>query len=68
MGTAEWTAPTHQGDIDAEVRVPGSKSITNRAYLLAALAAEPTVVRYPLDSRDARLMLDALAVLGAPSE
>lgn len=68
LGTTEWIAPTQQGEINAEVRVPGSKSITNRAYLLAGLAQEPTIVRHPLDSRDARLMLDALSVLGAPSE
>ncbi|MGH3520088.1 MAG: 3-phosphoshikimate 1-carboxyvinyltransferase [Haloechinothrix sp.] len=54
--------------MNAEVRVPGSKSITNRAYVLAALASAPTTVRHPLDSRDAQLMLDALTVLGAPSE
>jgi len=50
------------------VRVPGSKSITNRAYVLAALAAAPTRVRTPLDSRDARLMLGALTALGGRSE
>jgi len=50
--------------LDASVRIPGSKSITNRAYVLAALSAEPTLVRAPLDSRDARLMLGALSSLG----
>ena len=50
------------------MRVPGSKSITNRAYVLAALAAAPTRVRTPLDSRDARLMLGALTALGGRSE
>lgn len=68
MGPNDWSTPTHRGTLDAVVRVPGSKSITNRAFLLAALAAEPTLVRHPLDSRDARLMLEALRVLGAPSE
>lgn len=68
MTSDAWLAPTRQGDVDATVRVPGSKSITNRAFLLAALASEPTTVRHPLDSRDARLMLAALAALGAPSE
>jgi 3-phosphoshikimate 1-carboxyvinyltransferase len=57
-----------EGPVDAAIRVPGSKSITNRAYLLAALASAPTRVRAPLDSRDAQLMLQALAVLGARSE
>jgi len=63
-----WIAPVAEGPLDAAVRVPGSKSITNRAYVLAALASAPTRVRAPLDSRDARLMLDALAMLGARSE
>src|SRR5438067_1709999 len=63
-----WSAPGVSGPLDATVRVPGSKSITNRAYLLAAQSAVPTLVRAPLDSRDARLMLDALATLGATCE
>ncbi|PXY19301.1 3-phosphoshikimate 1-carboxyvinyltransferase [Prauserella muralis] len=63
-----WTAPVAEGKLDAAVRVPGSKSITNRAYVLAALSAGPTLVRDPLDSRDARLMLGALDRLGAASE
>ncbi|WP_020660317.1 3-phosphoshikimate 1-carboxyvinyltransferase [Amycolatopsis benzoatilytica] len=63
-----WTAPVAGASLDAAVRVPGSKSITNRAYVLAALASAPTRVRHPLDSRDTRLMLGALAALGARSE
>ncbi|SFQ73352.1 3-phosphoshikimate 1-carboxyvinyltransferase [Amycolatopsis arida] len=54
--------------VNATVRVPGSKSITNRAYVLAALATGPVLVRAPLDSRDARLMLGALAALGGRAE
>lgn len=54
--------------VDAGIRVPGSKSITNRAFVLAALSAGPTLVREPLESRDARLMLDALTALGARCE
>lgn len=68
MGPNGWHTPTLRGPLDASVRVPGSKSITNRAFLLAALASAPTLVRHPLDSRDARLMLDALRALGAGSE
>lgn len=45
--------------------MPGSKSITNRAYVLAAIAAGETFVREPLESRDATLMLGALDALGA---
>ncbi len=63
-----WAAPTADGPIDAAVRVPGSKSITNRAFVLAALSSGDTLVRDPLDSRDARLMLSALDRLGADSE
>ncbi|GAA3580351.1 3-phosphoshikimate 1-carboxyvinyltransferase [Amycolatopsis ultiminotia] len=63
-----WPAPVASAALDATVRVPGSKSITNRAYVLSALASAPTRVRVPLDSRDTRLMLGALATLGARSE
>ena len=42
------------------VRLPGSKSISNRVLLLAALAAGTTTVRALLDSDDTRVMLDAL--------
>ncbi|WP_235022535.1 3-phosphoshikimate 1-carboxyvinyltransferase [Amycolatopsis alkalitolerans] len=63
-----WSAPAASGALDAAVRVPGSKSITNRAYVLAALSEGPTLVREPLDSRDTRLMLGALSALGASSE
>jgi 3-phosphoshikimate 1-carboxyvinyltransferase len=63
-----WIAPVAKAPLDAEVRVPGSKSITNRAYVLAALAGAPTRVRAPLDSRDTRLMLGALTTLGGRSE
>lgn len=47
------------------VRVPGSKSLTNRYLLLAALAQSPSRLRAPLDSRDSRLMMAALEQLGA---
>ncbi len=62
-----WAAPTATDPIDADVRVPGSKSITNRAFVLAALSEGETLVREPLDSRDARLMLGAIDALGAAS-
>lgn len=47
------------------MRLPGSKSVTNRALLLAALADGTSVVRRPLRSRDTELMAAALRVLGA---
>jgi 3-phosphoshikimate 1-carboxyvinyltransferase len=46
------------------VRLPGSKSISNRVLLLAALAEGSTLVHEPLDSDDTRVMLDALRALG----
>ncbi len=46
------------------VAVPGSKSITNRALLLAALADAPSVLHQPLRSRDTDLMAAALRALG----
>lgn len=42
---ALWPAPTADGAVRATVTVPGSKSVTNRALVLAALAAEPGWVR-----------------------
>nr|BFF02846.1 3-phosphoshikimate 1-carboxyvinyltransferase [Streptoalloteichus tenebrarius] len=52
----------------ATVRVPGSKSITNRALLLAALADGPSLLRAPLRSRDTELMAAALRALGVRVE
>ena len=46
------------------VRLPGSKSISNRVLLLAGLAEGRTAVHDLLDSDDTRVMLDALASLG----
>ncbi len=46
------------------VRLPGSKSISNRVLLLAGLAAGTTAVHELLDSDDTRVMLEALAALG----
>jgi 3-phosphoshikimate 1-carboxyvinyltransferase len=65
---ADWPAPTASGAVDATVRVPGSKSITNRALILAALASEPGWVRRPLRSRDTLLMAEGLRALGVGIE
>ena len=46
------------------VRLPGSKSISNRVLLLAALAEGETLVHEPLASDDTQVMLDALRALG----
>jgi len=50
------------------VRLPGSKSISNRVLLLAALSQGVTTITDLLDSDDTRVMLDALAVLGCQIE
>lgn len=50
------------------IKLPGSKSISNRVLLLAALAQGETVVRDLLDSDDTRVMLDALGKLGVSVE
>ncbi|MCA1978610.1 MAG: 3-phosphoshikimate 1-carboxyvinyltransferase [Thiobacillus sp.] len=50
------------------VRLPGSKSISNRVLLLAALSGGTTQVRALLDSDDTRVMLDALRTLGVGVE
>ena len=47
-----WPAPHPDGPVHATVRLPGSKSITNRALVLAALSDGPSVVRQALRSRD----------------
>ncbi|WP_326623833.1 3-phosphoshikimate 1-carboxyvinyltransferase [Streptomyces decoyicus] len=59
-----WPAPSTEGPVRATVSVPGSKSLTNRALLVAALADGPSTVRGPLRSRDSTLMAAALRSLG----
>ncbi|MCF3961409.1 3-phosphoshikimate 1-carboxyvinyltransferase [Streptomyces fuscigenes] len=65
---ALWPAPHATGPVEATVTVPGSKSVTNRALVLAALAAEPGWLRRPLRSRDTLLMADALRAMGVGIE
>uniref|UniRef100_A0AAU2V308 3-phosphoshikimate 1-carboxyvinyltransferase n=1 Tax=Streptomyces sp. NBC_00003 TaxID=2903608 RepID=A0AAU2V308_9ACTN len=65
---ALWPAPLASGAVDATVTVPGSKSVTNRGLVLAALAAEPGWLRRPLRSRDTLLMAEALRTLGVGIE
>ncbi len=60
-----WAPPPAQGAVSATVRLPGSKSITNRALILAALAETPTTIVGPLQARDTDLMVDAIVGLGA---
>ncbi|MFC5380582.1 3-phosphoshikimate 1-carboxyvinyltransferase [Aquipuribacter nitratireducens] len=63
--TAGWPAPTPVHPVEATVRLPGSKSLTNRYLVLAGLADEPSRLRHPLRSRDTLLMAQALRELGA---
>lgn len=59
-----WPAPRARGPLDATVALPGSKSVTNRMLVLAALADGRSRVRRPLRSRDTELMAAALRGLG----
>ncbi len=61
---ALWRAPSPATAVDGVVRLPGSKSLTNRALVLAALADGPSEVRAALRSRDTLLMAGALRLLG----
>ena len=59
-----WSAPVCPDPVDAVVEVPGSKSITNRALILAALSDGPSRIGRALRSRDTDLMAEALRTLG----
>jgi len=59
-----WLAPHTRTPIDGVITVPGSKSITNRAFILAALADGPSAIVGALRSRDTNLMLAALKSIG----
>ncbi|WP_133616204.1 3-phosphoshikimate 1-carboxyvinyltransferase [Leucobacter luti] len=61
---AHWPAPTAAAPIDVRVALPGSKSLTGRELILAALADGPGTLHAPLHSRDSALMVDALRDLG----
>ena len=65
-----WSAPYRGGltsvgePVNAKITIPGSKSATNRALILAAIAKSPSRLRKPLSSRDADLMVKGLQSLG----
>jgi len=63
---APWPAPTVSGPVAGSVTVPGSKSQSNRALLLAALSGGDCVVAGAAASRDTSLMVGALCALGIP--
>lgn len=60
-----WRAP-YRGlkPVHATITIPGSKSVTNRALILSALASSPSMLRRPLRSRDTELMAQGLRSLG----
>jgi 3-phosphoshikimate 1-carboxyvinyltransferase len=68
MPSADWAAPAADGPVAARVVLPGSKSLTNRYLVLAALANDVSRLRSPLRSRDTALMAGALRTLGADIE
>lgn len=66
--TFPWAAPRARDALDATVVVPGSKSVTNRALVLAALADGPSRLARPLRARDTDLMVRALHAMGTTIE
>lgn len=69
LSPGDWPAPLAPASSEAAgknalVHIPGSKSLTNRYLLLAALADSPSYLRAPLHSRDSALMIEALRQLG----
>jgi 3-phosphoshikimate 1-carboxyvinyltransferase len=63
-GVTVWATPHPRGPVDAVVSLPGSKSLTARALVLAALADGPSRLVRPLRARDTTLMAAGLAALG----
>ena len=60
-----WPAPFRGAHpVEATIEIPGSKSVTNRALILAAQANSPSVLRKPLVSRDSELMSAGLQAMG----
>ena len=60
-----WPAPFRgRKPISSQVTIPGSKSVTNRALILAAQATSSSIIRRPLISRDSELMSAGLVALG----
>jgi len=59
-----WAAPAAAGPVSARIRLPASKSITNRALVLAALSDRPARIANPLRARDTLLAAAALRAMG----
>jgi 3-phosphoshikimate 1-carboxyvinyltransferase len=65
VDSGHWKAPLANQPVTGQLQIPGSKSLTNRELVLAALADGPSTIKRPLHSRDSRLMIEALKSLGA---
>ncbi|MGW9632171.1 3-phosphoshikimate 1-carboxyvinyltransferase [Agromyces sp. NPDC055520] len=63
-----WRAPVATTALSAVLGLPGSKSLTNRELVLAALADGPSTLHAPLWSRDSELMIEGLRSLGTGFE
>jgi 3-phosphoshikimate 1-carboxyvinyltransferase len=61
----DWLAVPPVRSLAGELRVPGSKSATNRALLLAALTENPVEIRHPLESDDTSALARCLSAMGA---
>src|SRR5580658_11340787 len=61
---ATWAAPAAAGPVSARIWLPASKSITNRALVLAALSDRPARIANPLRARDTLLAAAALRAMG----
>jgi 3-phosphoshikimate 1-carboxyvinyltransferase len=68
MESGRWRAPAAHGPVRATLRLPGSKSISNRALMLAAVSDSPSTLHGVLKARDTSLALAALRVLGCSIE
>jgi 3-phosphoshikimate 1-carboxyvinyltransferase len=59
-----WAVPAADGPVSGRIWLPASKSITNRALVLAALSDRPARIANPLRARDTLLAADALRAMG----
>ncbi|MGF3055785.1 3-phosphoshikimate 1-carboxyvinyltransferase [Microbacterium sp. YY-01] len=59
-----YSTPAAAAPVNATVSIPGSKSLTNRELILAAIADGPGTLHAPLHSDDSQRMVDALRALG----
>jgi len=64
----EFAAPVSEGPVAARLTIPGSKSLTNRELVLAAIAEGPSTIGAPLPSEDSSRMIESLRALGVGIE